>query len=96
MGTPDFSVPTLKKVAGCGKHKILTVFTKPDKINHRGNKIEYSPVKRCAVKLGITLYQPISLNSPDVCDNISKLHPDLVLVVAYGKILPKSVLFFSC
>ncbi len=92
MGTPDFSVPTLNKVASSGKHKVLTVFTKPDKINHRGNKIEYSPVKRYALRFGIPLRQPASLNSPDVCDSISKLHPDLILVVAYGKILPKSVL----
>ncbi len=92
MGTPGFSVPTLLKVANSNQHEVLAVFTKPDKVNNRGNKIEYCPVKKCAIDLKIPVFQPTSLKVPKVYENLSQFCPDLILVVAYGKILPKNII----
>ena len=92
MGTPEFASKTLEKVIKSKKHKILAVFTKPDKVNKRGNKVEFSSVKKLALEEGIEVHQPQTLKSEDVQKNLLNLNPDLILVVAYGKILPKEIL----
>jgi len=92
MGTPEFASKTLEKVIKSKKHKILAVFTKPDKVNKRGNKVEFSSVKKLALEEGIEVYQPQTLKSEDVQKILLSLNPDLILVVAYGKILPKEIL----
>lgn len=92
MGTPEFSCKTLEKVIKSEGHKILAVFTKPDKINKRGNKVEFSPVKKLAIDNNIPVYQPNTLKSIVVYDTLFSMSPDLILVVAYGKILPKEIL----
>ncbi len=91
MGTPDFAVPALKALDK-SKHEVIAVFTQPDK--PRGRKMIMTPpdVKVCAQKLGLPVYQPQSLKDEIVINKINKLKPDVIVVAAYGKILPKAVL----
>lgn len=90
MGTPDFAVPCLEILDK--KHKIIGVFTKVDKINKRGKKIEYLPVKQYAIDKNIPIYQPNSLKDEETKNIIKELNPDLIVVVAYGKIIPKDII----
>ena len=90
MGTPDFAVPCLEILDK--KHEIIGVFTKIDKINKRGKKIEYLPVKQYAIDKNIPIYQPNSLKDEETKNIIKKLNPDLIVVVAYGKIIPKDII----
>lgn len=91
MGTPDFSVPCLNSLIEAG-HEIQAVFTQPDK--PRGRKQELTPpeVKVCALEHGLTVYQPKTLRDGEAMKIISELNPDCIVVVAYGKILPKEIL----
>ena len=95
MGTPDFAVPCLEALIESGEN-IQAVFTQPDKPKGRGYKLTPPPVKELAVKRGIPVYQPESFKKGESAESayntIKKLAPDLVVVVAYGKILPVSVL----
>lgn len=91
MGTPDFAVPCLERIHS-DNHEICAVFTNPDKPKGRGYKLVYSPVKVKALELGIKVFQPESLRSEDVVKTISNFNPDVIVVVAYGKILPQSIL----
>lgn len=91
MGTPDFSVPSLKAIRAAG-FTIQAVYTQPDKQRGRGKKVSSSPVKECAEKLGIPVFQPQSLKDPDVIAALADLQPDVIVVIAYGKILPKAIL----
>ena len=90
MGTPDFAVPCLEILDK--KHEIIGVFTKVDKINKRGKKIEYLPVKQYAIDKNIPIYQPNSLKDEETKNIIKELNPDLIVVVAYGKIIPKDII----
>lgn len=92
MGTPDFAVPTFKRIIDCG-HCVSGVFTQPDKpVGRNQNKLVFSPVKSCALKNNIKVYQPVTLKNEEIIDNIKNLKPDIIVVVAYGKILPKEIL----
>ena len=91
MGTPEFAVPTLKAIHKSG-HKILEVYTQPAKKKDRGQKIKNSPIHDCAEYYNLKVRCPVSLDANDELDNFIKLKPDLVIVVAYGKILPKKLL----
>lgn len=91
MGTPDFSVPSLKAIHAAG-FTIRAVYTQPDKQRGRGKKVSASPVKECAEKLGIPVFQPQTLKAPDVIAGLADLKPDVIVVIAYGKILPKAIL----
>ena len=92
MGTPDFAVPTLKKLYECG-HEVAAVFTQPDKPKGRGYKLTPPPVKIVAMEHGTTVYQPQSLKKePEMWETLRVLAPDCIVVAAYGKILPKQVL----
>ena len=91
MGTPDFAVPTLKSIFN-SKHKILEVYTQAPKKKNRGLKIFNSPVHEYAKNLNIPVRHPSSIDNKDEIDHIKKLNPDIVIVVAYGKILPTSLL----
>ena len=70
----------------------LSVFTKIDKVNARGNKIIYSPIKDFALANNLKIYQPENFKDSVLIDEIRAMEPDLIVVVAYGKILPKEVL----
>lgn len=95
MGTPDFSVPCLNALIDAG-HNVMGVFTQPDKPKNRGHKMTFPPVKDCAVEHGIPVYQPLSLRKGDDAEaalsTLKELAPDCIVVVAYGQILPKSIL----
>lgn len=95
MGTPDFAVPCLKALAESGEN-VLAVFTQPDKPKGRGYKLTPSPVKEEALSHNIPVYQPQSLKNGEDAERaeavLKELAPDLFIVVAYGKILPKNIL----
>ncbi len=90
MGTPEFAVPILKSIIET-KHKILEVYTQPPKKKNRGQKIQSSPIHDFSKKLDIPVIYPNNFSKNEV-DHIKKLKPDLVIVVAYGKILPNELL----
>ena len=92
MGTPDFAEKSLEKIYKAG-HKILAVVTNPDRPKGRGMKMIASPVKEFAIQNNIPVYQPEKVrNNPEIIKQITDLNPDVICVVAYGKILPKELL----
>lgn len=95
MGTPDFAVPCLRTLAE-SSHDIPAVFTQPDKPKGRGYKMIPTPVKNAALKYGIPVYQPLSLRKGDDAEKsmelLREIAPDLIVVTAYGQILPKEIL----
>ena len=91
MGTPDFAVPSLKRLISDG-YEIVGVFTQPDKPKNRGMKLTPSPVKVVALEHEIPVYQPTTLKTDEAYDVLTALKPDLIVVAAYGKILPKRIL----
>lgn len=91
MGTPDFSVPCLKALVN-SKHQVVGVFTQPDKPKGRGYELAPPPVKVCALENNLNVYQPKSMRDGEALDIINSLNADLIIVVAFGKILPKEVL----
>ncbi|MCF0150080.1 MAG: methionyl-tRNA formyltransferase [Firmicutes bacterium] len=92
MGTPDFAVPALKALAAAGETPVLAV-TKPDRPKDRGKKMQSCPVKLAAQLLGIPVETPEKLkNNREFEEMLRALAPDLMVVAAYGKILPKAVL----
>lgn len=93
MGTPDFAIPALKTLIE-SEHSVSAVFTQPDKPKGRGHKLTPPPVKVLAEQNGITVYQPESLkkNADEYISIINDIKPDIIVVAAYGKILPKEVL----
>ncbi|WP_312693654.1 methionyl-tRNA formyltransferase [Caproiciproducens sp.] len=91
MGTPDFAVPCLKSLIDEG-HDLCAVFTQPDKPKGRGYALTPPPVKVLATEKNITVFQPKTLRTAEAAETIRKLNPDVIVVVAYGKILPKEVL----
>lgn len=91
MGTPDFAVPCLEELIKAG-HEIVSVFTQPDKPVGRKRVMTPPPVKVCAEKNGITVYQPDSVRTEESLSLMKELNPDCVVVVAYGKIIPSDML----
>jgi methionyl-tRNA formyltransferase len=91
MGTPDFAVPCLQSLID-NKHNIMAVFTKPDKPKGRGLTLTPPPVKELAVAHNIEVFQPTSLKEQEVVDLVKSFNPELIVVVAFGKILPLSIL----
>lgn len=92
MGTPDFAVPTLEKIISDG-HEVLAVVTQPDKLKNRGMKLQYSPVKECALKHNIPVFQPIRIKrDEEFIKAYNELKPDVTVVVAFGQILSKEIL----
>lgn len=90
-GTPEFAVPTLKTLIQAG-YLPCVVYTQPDRPAGRGRKLSASPVKRVALEHGIPVRQPETLRDPREQEGLRELTPDLMIVVAYGLILPQSVL----
>ena len=91
MGTPHFAVPILKTIFN-SNHKILAVYTQPPKKKSRGQKIIESPVHTVSKKLNLQVRYPESLRNIDEFNFIKKLAPDIVVVVAYGQIIPDLIL----
>lgn len=90
-GTPEFAVPTLKMLLASG-HAICAVYTQPDRPAGRGRKLHPSPVKETALASGIPVLQPESLKTNDAVSQLAAFAPDLLVVVAYGMILPQAIL----
>ena len=91
MGTPDFAVTALSSIAGAG-HEILAVYTQPDKAKGRSGKLQPPPVKVRAEELGIPVFQPEKLRDEDQVAALRALQPEIIVVAAYGQILPESIL----
>ena len=91
MGTPDFAVASLKRLVEDG-HDVCGVFTQPDKPKNRGHKMAFSPVKEYALTVGLPVYQPMKMRDGEVLGIVRKLAPELIVVAAYGRILPEDIL----
>ena len=91
MGTPDFAVASLKRLVEEG-HEICGVFTQPDKPKNRGHKLAFSPVKEYAITQNLEVYQPLKMRDGEAYGIVEALAPELIVVAAYGKILPEDIL----
>ena len=95
MGTPVFALSCLEQLIAAG-HEVAAVFTQPDKPKNRGKQIQMTPVKECALKHEIPVYQPLSLRKGEDAEKslevLKEINPDCIVVVAYGQLLPESVL----
>lgn len=91
MGTPDFAAESLKKLID-EKYDIAAVFTQPDKPRNRGMQLSFSPVKQLALDNDIPVYQPAKLRDGTATELVKSLEPDILVVVAYGRILPDDML----
>ena len=91
MGTPEFAVASLRRLVEDG-HTLCGVFTQPDKPKNRGHKLAFSPVKEFALTENLPVFQPASLRKEDSFTEIQALAPELIVVAAYGKLLPEEIL----
>ena len=91
MGTPDFAVPTLKALHK-SHYKVDLVVTQPDRPKGRGRRLIQPPVKEVALKLGYNIIQPPSCRTAEFEKSMEKLQPDLFVIVAFGQIIPESLL----
>ena len=91
MGTPDIAAVCLKKILDDG-FDVVGVYTQPDRPKNRGMKLAFSPVKELALERGLPIYQPESFREEETVQALRELRPDVVAVVAYGRILPQKVL----
>jgi methionyl-tRNA formyltransferase len=91
-GTPDFAAAHLRALIDCGQHEIVAVYTQPDRPAGRGKKLTASAVKQLASEQGLTVLQPPSLKEADAQQQLASFAADLMIVVAYGLILPQAVL----
>ena len=92
MGTPDFSVPALQRLAEQEDFHVTLVVTQPDRPKGRGKKLAPSPVKTAALKLGLDVFQPEKINSDKAREKLSSLKPDFSVVAAFGQILSREIL----
>ena len=91
MGTPDFSVGTLEALVEAG-HEVVLAVTQPDKPKGRGKEMQFTPVKECALKYDIPVYQPRRIREAECVEELRKYQADIMVVVAFGQILPKEIL----
>lgn len=90
MGSPEFALPSLEALAA--KHEVVAVFTQPDQPAGRGRQMQPPAVKSLAISLGLPLHQPPSLSTKKTQELIRRIGPDVIIVAAYGKILPEEIL----
>jgi methionyl-tRNA formyltransferase len=91
MGTPDFAVGTLEALIA-SRHEIVGVVTQPDKPKGRGKAMQFPPVKEVAVREGLPVFQPRKVRDPEVVETLKELNADVIVVVAFGQIIPESIL----
>ena len=91
FGTPDFAVSSLKKLVASGED-IVSVVTQPDRVKGRGHKLSIPPVKEYALSQGIPVLQPVGIRSEEFLKTVAGMVPDLIVVVAYGRIIPPEIL----
>ena len=92
MGTPDFSIPVLEGLISSEKHEVTAVITQPDKARGRSGKLTFTPVKQCAVEHDIPVYTPVRVKEKEFIDELKNIPCDVIVVVAFGQILPKEIL----
>lgn len=92
MGTPEFAIPSLEALYEKG-HNISLVVTQKDRPRGRGKKLQFTPVKEKALELGLEVYQPDNINSTESVNKLKELSPDCIVVIAFGQILKKEVLY---
>ena len=90
MGTPDFSVGTLRELAKAG-HEIAGVISQPDKPKGRGKNLQPTPVKEVAIRENIPVLQPRKVRDPEVVEELRTFDADVIVVVAFGQLIPKSI-----
>lgn len=91
MGTPDFAVGALEAIVQAG-HQVTAVVTQPDKPKGRGKEIQMPPVKQCALKYNIPVFQPVKIKTPEAVEELRKLEADVFVVAAFGQILSEEIL----
>jgi methionyl-tRNA formyltransferase len=91
LGTPTFAVPTLERIVDAG-HRVLAVFTQPDRPKGRGGQLSAAPVKEAAVRLGLPVHQPERVRRPEVVEQLKQMKPDAMVVVGYGQIIPQTII----
>jgi methionyl-tRNA formyltransferase len=91
FGTPDFALPSLKKLIASGEN-VVAVVTQPDRVRGRGHKLSQPPVKEYAVSQGIPVLQPAGIRSEEFFETVAGIKPDMIVVVAYGRIIPPAML----
>lgn len=91
MGTPDFAVETLEEIIKAG-HEVALVVSQPDRAAGRSKALKYTPVKACALEHGIEVYQPEKVKDPACVEYLQKYQPDIIIVEAFGQIIPKAIL----
>ncbi len=91
MGTPDFSVGALDSIVKAG-HDVRLVVTQPDKVRGRGKEVSFSPVKQCALDLGLEVYQPEKIRLPEAVERLKSTDADVYVVAAFGQILSEEIL----
>ncbi len=92
MGSPDFAVPSLKKIIENKEINLKAVVTQPDRKKGRGQKVKPTPVKKTAVKAGIIVYEQKNVNKKKSVNKLEQLKPDLIVVVAFGQILSREII----
>ena len=90
MGTPDFAVPCLDMLVKEG-HDVCLVVTQPDRPKGRGKKMLFPPVKEKALEYGIEVFQPVKIREEDAVNKLREYNADIIVVVAFGQILPESI-----
>lgn len=93
MGTPDFAVPTLTTLLNSADHQVKAVFTATPKPKGRGLEESLSPVHKLALEHNVPIYTPVTLKSPEIIGIINSIEADIIIVVAYGFIIPKNILY---
>lgn len=91
MGTPDFAVGALQAIIDAG-HEVLLVVTQPDREKGRGKEVQFTPVKECAVKAGIEVFQPVKIKTPEAVAKLKEYDADIFVVAAFGQILSQEIL----
>jgi methionyl-tRNA formyltransferase len=90
LGTPSFAVPTLERLAAA--HRILGVFTQPDRPKGRGGQMSAPPVKEAALRLGLPVHQPERVRRPEIVEQLKAINSEAMVVVGYGQIIPQSII----
>ena len=91
LGTPQFAVPTLEALVAEG-HNVQAVYTQPDRPKGRGGEVTASPIKETALRLGLPVHQPERIRRPESLDQLRSLHPEAMVIVGYGQIIPQSII----
>ena len=91
MGTPEFAVPSMTRLFS-DQYQLAAVYTQPDRVSGRGRSLVSNPVKKAALGLGLNVRQPVGLKDAGEVQKLASFHPDVIVVAAFGQILPRSVL----